>query len=184
MPREQPNVVLVMTDQLVPFLTGGYGHSVVQTPSLDRLAAEGVRCGAAYMDLWANEAHEVDRVDLHDPDNLTALRRAYYGLVTYIDRKLGELLAELERTGVREDTIVVFLSDHGDMLGEKGMVQKRCFYEWSVRVPLVVALPDGRGAADGAASVRRRELVRRALEANGTSWDFEPVYDASRQYVR
>ena len=39
-------------------------------------------------------------------------------------------------------------------------------------------------AAAGAASVRRCELVRRALEANGTSWDFEPVFDASRRYVR
>src|SRR5215208_7005412 len=93
------------------------------------------------MDLWANEAHEVDRVALDDPDNLAALRRAYYGLVTYVDRKLGELLAALEQTGELDDTVVVFLSDHGDMLGEKRMVQKRCFYEWSVRVPLVVALP-------------------------------------------
>ncbi len=39
-------------------------------------------------------------------------------------------------------------------------------------------------AADGAASVRRRELVRLALERNGTSWDYEPVFDVSRQYVR
>jgi choline-sulfatase len=259
------------------------------------------------MDRWANEAHGVDEVRLDDAGNLRALRRAYYGLVTYVDHKLGELLATLDQTGERDDTVVVFLSDHGDMLGEKGMVQKRCFYEWSARVPLVLELPDGRGAgttvsepvslldllptlldlvghpegerlqldgsslvplvdgdpdpgrtvlseyhvekvrapcfmarrgrhklvhvhghdeqlfdldadpgeweslvgrpeaaaieadlreailarfdpdaiaADGAASVRRRELVRRALERNGTSWDYAPVFDATRQYVR
>ena len=93
------------------------------------------------MDVWANEAHETDAVDLRDPDNLRALRRAYYALVTYIDRKLGELVA-----AVPDDTSVVFTSDHGDMLGERAMVQKRCFYEWSARIPLIVRYPDRRGA--------------------------------------
>lgn len=98
------------------------------------------------MDRWANEAHETDAVDLDSPENLRRLRRAYLGLVTYVDRKLGELLDALERTGQAQDTVVVFTSDHGDMLGERRMVQKRCFYEWSARVPLVVSFPDGRRA--------------------------------------
>jgi choline-sulfatase len=93
------------------------------------------------MDAWANEAHETDSVDLADPEALTALRRAYYALVTYVDRKVGELLDV-----VPEDTVVLFTSDHGDMLGERRMVQKRCFYEWSVRVPLLLRLPGGEGA--------------------------------------
>ena len=98
------------------------------------------------MDRWLNDVHEVDRVNLRDPDSLRQLRRAYYGLVTYIDRKVGELLAALDQTGQRQNTVVVFTSDHGDMLAEKGMVQKRCFYEWSARVPLLVEFPDGRAA--------------------------------------
>jgi choline-sulfatase len=48
MPDRAPNILLVMADQLVPFLTGAYGHRVVQTPSLDRLAACGIRFDAAY----------------------------------------------------------------------------------------------------------------------------------------
>jgi choline-sulfatase len=269
------------------------------------------------MDRWGNEAHETDAVSF-DPENLHQLRRAYYGLVTYVDRKLGELLAVLEATGQRENTIVVFTSDHGDMLAERRMVQKRCFYEWSARVPLVVHLPDGRQpgrrvtqpvslldllptfldwagvpaegrlpvdgeslvglieggssprprgsegadagdrgilseyhlekvrapcfmarrgrhkyihihghgsqlfdleadpgewdnlagrpearavedalrdlilarfdpdriAADGAASLRRREAIKRAMERNGTRWDYSPSFDATKQYVR
>src|SRR3954470_1676880 len=91
------------------------------------------------MDVWANEAHETDAVDLRDPDQLRALRRAYYGLVTYIDRKLGELLE-----AVPDDTLVILTSDHGDMLAEKAMVQKRTFYEWSERIPLLVRHPDRR----------------------------------------
>lgn len=103
------------------------------------------------MDVWANEAHETAEVDLDSPENLTALRRAYYGLVTYVDRKLGELLDELERAGLADSTAVVFTSDHGDMLAERRMVQKRTFYEWSVRVPLVLRLPGGRGAGTSVA---------------------------------
>jgi choline-sulfatase len=95
------------------------------------------------LDRWLNEVHETDQVDLGNPDSLTQLRRAYYGLVTYIDRKVGELLAALDQTGQRENTVVIFTSDHGDMLAERGMVQKRCFYEWSVRVPLIIQFPHG-----------------------------------------
>jgi choline-sulfatase len=91
------------------------------------------------MDVWANEAHETDAVDLRDPDGLRALRRAYYALVSYVDRKLGELLEV-----VPDDTLVIFTSDHGDMLAERAMVQKRCFYEWSARIPLIVRHPDRR----------------------------------------
>ncbi len=98
------------------------------------------------MDRWLNEVHETEAVDLGAPDNLYQLRRAYYGLVSYIDRKVGELLAALEQTNQRDNTIVVFTSDHGDMLAEKLMVQKRCFYEWSARVPLIVQLPDQQAA--------------------------------------
>jgi choline-sulfatase len=95
------------------------------------------------LDRWLNEVHETDQVDLGNPDSLYQLRRAYYGLVTYIDRKVGELLAALDQTGQRENTVVVFTSDHGDMLAERGMVQKRCFYEWSARVPLIMQFPHG-----------------------------------------
>ncbi len=97
------------------------------------------------LDLWLNEVHGVHQVALRDADNLRALRRAYYGLVTYVDRKVGELLAALEESGQHQNTVVIFTSDHGDMLGEHGMVQKRCFYEWSARVPLIVHFADRRG---------------------------------------
>jgi choline-sulfatase len=54
---------------------------------------------------------------------------------------VGELMAALEENGLAENTVVLFTSDHGDMLCEKAMVQKRCFYEWSARVPLIVRVP-------------------------------------------
>ncbi len=94
------------------------------------------------MDRHLNAYHGVHRYNLRDSEGLYRLRRAYYGLVTYMDRKLGELLETLRETGLADNTVVVFTSDHGDMLCEKEMVQKRCFYEWSCRVPLIVRFPD------------------------------------------
>lgn len=94
------------------------------------------------MDRWLNAYHGTDRIDIKAPESLAALRRAYYGLVTYIDGKVGELMDALERLQLRDNTIVIFTSDHGDMLGEKNMVQKRSFYEFSNRVPMILAFPD------------------------------------------
>jgi choline-sulfatase len=61
--------------------------------------------------------------------------------VSYVDEKVGELLRALDETGLRDDTIVVFCSDHGDMLGERGLWYKMTFFEDSARVPLVVHAP-------------------------------------------
>ncbi|NKB70519.1 MAG: sulfatase-like hydrolase/transferase [Candidatus Latescibacteria bacterium] len=94
------------------------------------------------LDQNLNAYHGTRRFNLRDPDGLYRLRRAYYGLVTYMDRKVGELLDALDETGQADNTVVVFASDHGDMLCEKEMVQKRCFYEWSARVPLIARFPD------------------------------------------
>ncbi len=68
-------------------------------------------------------------------------RRAYFANISYIDSKIGELLDVLKRTRQLDDTIVVFLSDHGDMLGERGMWFKMSFFEGSARVPLMIAAP-------------------------------------------
>ena len=79
------------------------------------------------MDRWLNAYHGTRKTELRNPDSLRRLHRAYYGLVTYMDDKVGGLLAALEETGQLDNTVVVFTSDHGDMLCEKEMVQKRCF---------------------------------------------------------
>jgi len=93
------------------------------------------------MDQMLNTFHGTHRVDLDDKEALYTMHRAYYGLVTYVDRKVGELLQALDDYGLRENTLVIFLSDHGDMLGERRMVQKRTFYEYSSRVPWIMAHP-------------------------------------------
>ena len=66
---------------------------------------------------------------------------AYYGSISDIDDRVGELLNALEGAGFRDNTIVVFTSDHGDMLGERGMWFKMSFLENSSRVPLIISSP-------------------------------------------
>ena len=68
-------------------------------------------------------------------------RAAYYGLITYLDDKIGRLLDTLEAQGLAENTIVIHTSDHGDSLGEHGLWRKMNFYEQSARVPLQISWP-------------------------------------------
>lgn len=75
------------------------------------------------------------------PEHVRRARRGYFASISYIDDKVGELLAALEATRMLEDTIVLFCSDHGDMLGERGLWFKMSFHEASARVPLMIAGP-------------------------------------------
>lgn len=85
--------------------------------------------------------YEADRVDPTEQQVRDALR-AYRGSVSYVDSKIGRLLEVLGLTGLDDDTVVVLTSDHGDMLGERGLWYKMSFFEGSVRVPLVVSAPE------------------------------------------
>ena len=64
---------------------------------------------------------------------------AYYANVTYLDANVGRLLSALERLGLAERTMVIYTTDHGELLFEHGMCQKHCFYEPAVAVPLILA---------------------------------------------
>ena len=72
-------------------------------------------------------------------DDIRRSRRAYFANISYLDEKVGEILDVLERT--RQEAIILFVSDHGDMLGERGLWFKMNFYEGSARVPLMIAAP-------------------------------------------
>ena len=70
------------------------------------------------------------------------LQAAYYGMIRLIDDQVGRMVAALEETGQREHTLIILTSDHGEMLGDHGLIQKGCrFYEGLVRVPLIFSWP-------------------------------------------
>jgi arylsulfatase A-like enzyme len=69
------------------------------------------------------------------------LRANYYGLISLVDRAVGEILEALEASGRADDTMVLFTSDHGDMLGDHAILGKSVMYEEAVRVPLLMRIP-------------------------------------------
>lgn len=64
--------------------------------------------------------------------------RYYYGMITMIDECIGQLLSTLENLGIDDNTIIIFTSDHGEMLGDHGRWAKGNIYEESVKIPLVI----------------------------------------------
>ncbi|AHD09002.1 choline-sulfatase [Phaeobacter gallaeciensis] len=116
-----------------------------------------------YWDLYEDCEHllpEVPAMDYADHDNhskrifdandwrsfdisqedIKRSRRAYFANISYLDDKIGEILEVLETT--RQEAIILFVSDHGDMLGERGLWFKMSFFEGSSRVPLMISAPN------------------------------------------
>ena len=94
------------------------------------------RCAQPPAPLPHRPAHGRDR-----PADVRRARRAYYAVMSWLDERVGRVLDTLEAIGEKERTIVVLSADHGDMLGERGLWFKMCFFEWSARVPLIVHAP-------------------------------------------
>ena len=69
-------------------------------------------------------------------------RRTYYASIELIDAQVGRMLDALESSGQRDNTVVIFMSDHGEMLGDHGLTRKGCrFYEGLTHVPLIISCP-------------------------------------------
>ncbi len=134
-----------------------------------------------------------------DDETIRTARHAYYGSVSYLDDQVGRLLDTLDTCELSENTVIIFTADHGDMLGERGLWYKKCFYENSIRVPLMIRVPGLAGrridpnvslvdlmptmielAQAGAVSehvvdeIRGRSLVE-LIKGNGSEWD-DTVY--------
>ena len=73
--------------------------------------------------------------------DIRAARHGYYANISYVDGLIGQLIDALEATGQLDDTVIVFTSDHGDFLGERGLWYKMSYLEPSAHVPLIVWSP-------------------------------------------
>jgi choline-sulfatase len=104
----------------------------------------------------------------YTPEQIKRARAAYYGLCTFLDARVGRLMAALEETGQLENTVVVYTTDHGEFAGDHGLWWKNDFYEQSSRVPLIVSWPErlASGARFGGA-VSLVDLVSTMLDLGG-----------------
>jgi arylsulfatase A-like enzyme len=76
-----------------------------------------------------------------NPEMVKQMKQVYYAMVTQVDEWVGQLLDELDRKGLTKNTLVVFVSDHGEMMGDHGLNSKNKMYEGSVHVPLIIRFP-------------------------------------------
>lgn len=74
--------------------------------------------------------------------NAQEVKARYYAMIELVDEHVGRILKRLEATGQRRNTLVIFMSDHGEMMGDHGLLKKGCrFYEGLTRVPLIISQP-------------------------------------------
>ncbi len=124
-----------------PYVTTGeywdrYGHEEIPMPLVDEIPLD-------EKDHLSRNLHFCQGRDEYrvSEDQIRNARHAYFGMISYVDDKVGRLLGVLRETGLDDNTIVVFTADHGDMMGERGMWYKQHFFEWALRVPLIVSWP-------------------------------------------
>ena len=115
-----------------------------------------------------------DYHDLTAEDGWRRLRAQYFANVTLVDRQVGKMLEALEGTGQLDNTIIVFTSEHGEMAGDHGMLEKRSMYEEASRVPLLIRVPDSepdeaRESKRISGSVSLVDLVPTLLDLSGGS---------------
>jgi choline-sulfatase len=95
------------------------------------------------------------------------VRRHYFANVTLIDAAIGRIVEALRRRGLDEETWIVYSTDHGEMLGTHGLLNKMVFYEPSVRVPLIIRPPGGSRARRFTGLIEHLDLSTTLVEVAG-----------------
>ena len=102
-------------------------------------------------------------------------RQGYYGNVSFIDEQIGNILEALEKRGQLDNTLILFTSDHGDMLGDHHMWRKTYAYEPSARIPMLIRWPDAVSSARRGQAipnpVELRDILPTFLDAAGVPFD-------------
>lgn len=158
-----------------PFITkpeywDRYAHDDIDMPKVPPIPLE----DQDEMSRWLHYAHGGDLSEVTQ-DHVRNARHAYYGMISYIDDKVGRILGTLDEVGLRDDTIVVFVSDHGEMLGERGGWYKQYFYEWSSRIPMIVSCPNRYASARVSELVSLADILPTCVDLGAGEQGWEPV---------
>jgi arylsulfatase A-like enzyme len=111
-----------------------------------------------------------DHHDTSTEEGFRKLRAQYFANVTLVDNQLGKIFNSLEKSGQAENTIIVFTSEHGEMAGDHGMLEKRSLYEEASNVPLLIHVPwlNANNQQRIAGSVGQVDLVPTLLDLSGS----------------
>ena len=104
-----------------------------------------------------------------DETKMRKAKVAYYGLTTFMDNCVGQILSALDESNQSDNTIIVYVSDHGDMLGDQGFWTKQVMYEQSAGVPMIIAgpnIPENHTVKTGASLI---DLAATAVDISNTS---------------
>jgi len=110
-----------------------------------------------------------------DEQKMREAKAAYYGLTSFMDNCVGRVLQALQDSGQAEDTVVIYVSDHGDMLGDQGFWTKQVMYEQSAGIPMIAAgpgVPKGHLVTTGTSLV---DLAATAVEVTGVEHDAQSL---------
>jgi len=122
-----------------------------------------------------NVARFFDYDRYFDELKMREAKAAYYGLISFMDRCTGRVLKALKDSGQEENTVVVYISDHGDMMGDQGFWTKQVMYEQSAGVPMIAAGPDipqGKRVLTGTSLV---DIAATALDVCGVPHDAQSL---------
>jgi arylsulfatase A-like enzyme len=110
-------------------------------------------------------------------ERVDRMRRAYYGLAAYCDHQVGRLVNFLDEAGLRENTLVIFTSDHGTQLMDHGFYNKHNWYDESWRVPLIMSQPGTLPSGERRGFAIWNDLTTTILAAAGTGCNTMQGYD-------
>lgn len=145
---------------------GRYDHDEIDMPAvgmLDELDPYSARLRREY---------GLEGLEITD-EQIRRARHGYYGSISYVDDLVGSLLGTLDDVGLADDTVIVFSTDHGDMMGERGLWYKRTFFEGASRIPLFVTWPERFAPSRVQANVSLVDLLPTFLDLAGAN--VEPV---------
>jgi choline-sulfatase len=153
-----------------PYFSKYYPHNTdmpdIPEGHLDDLPAAAKRLGAMFGVNYKYTDDEVRRA-----------RAAYYGLVEWMDAKIGRLLDSLEANGLADNTVIIHTSDHGDSLGEHGLWRKMSMYEASSHIPIQIAwpghLPAGKRVSQPMSNVDVTATIVDVAGFNPSDWDMD-----------
>ena len=151
-----------------------YDHNEIDLPNIEEIPLEQKDAGSQYLYF----SHQYNSYPINEEDVRNA-RHAYYAMISYTDALIGRMLDTLEETGLDNNTVVVFVSDHGEMLGERGMWYKMSMFEHSVRIPMIFSgtgIVKGRDG-DNASLI---DIVPTLIELAGGKIENVPVKLAGR----